>query len=124
MKLKEVTSIRTGLVTARKKASMLDKHSIEYDIINMKSFNSNGTLNIPDEQDKFKSEKIIESTYLTQSNDVLVRLREPNIAVHIDEDQTGILIPSLVTIIRVRSEEVNSKFLTSYLNSKIVIRAL
>lgn len=123
MKLKEISNLRTGLVTARKKASVVDENTFTYKAVTMKSFNSNGTLNIED-LDKFEAKEKIELNYLTQPNDILVRLREPNIAVFIDTNATDLLIPSLVSIIRVNSSEVDSKFLTYYLNSNVAKRAL
>ncbi len=123
MKLKDISNLRTGLVTARKKASAVDKETFNYKAVTLKSFNRNGCLSVK-HLDNFISKEQINKNYLTQYNDILVRLREPNIAVLIDEDNTDLLIPSLVATIRIDSDSVNSKFLTYYLNSTTVKRAL
>ena len=116
MRLKDVSIIRTGLVTARKKASAIDCEIISYKAVTLKAFNPNGSL-IVDNLDTFISKEKIKDTYLTQTNDVLIRLREPNIALHIDEENNGLVIPSFVASMRVDKTKIDSKFLTYYLNS-------
>ena len=123
MKLKDVSSLRTGLVTARKKASVVDNKIISYKAVTLKSFNPNGSL-IVNNLDTFVSKEEIKEIYLTQINDVLIRLREPNIAIHVDTDNIGLIVPSFVASIRADETKVNSKFLTYYLNSNIVKKAL
>jgi len=118
-----MSNLRTGLVTARKKASVVDNKIISYRAVTLKSFSPNGSL-IVDNLDTFVSKEEIKENYLTQANDVLIRLREPNIAIHVDTNDIGLIIPSFVTSIRVDETKVNSKFLTYYLNSTIVKRAL
>ena len=123
MKLKDISNLRTGLVTARKKASAVDEETYSYKAVTLKSFKRNGCLSV-EYLDDFTAKEQINANYLTQYNDILVRLREPNLAVLIDEDNIDLLIPSLVATIRVDSDSVDSKFLTYYLNSTIVKKAL
>jgi restriction endonuclease S subunit len=123
LRLKDISTIRTGLVTARKKATVVDSEIISYRAVTLKSFKTNGSL-IVDNLDTFVSKEKIKETYLTQSNDVLIRLREPNIAVNVDENNSGLVIPSFVASLRVDETKVNSRFLTYYLNSTTVKRAL
>lgn len=123
MKLKDIATIRTGLVTSRKKASVVDKQTISYKAVTLKSFKSNGSL-IVDVLDTFVSKEIIKDIYLTQINDVLIRLREPNIALTIDKENSGLVIPSFVVSIRVDETKIDSKFLTHYLNSVTAKKAL
>ena len=123
MRLKDVSTIRTGLVTARKKATAVDSEIISYGVVTLKSFNPNGSL-IVSNLDTFVSKEKIKETYLTQTNDVLIRLREPNIAVNINENNSGLVIPSFVASLRVDETKVDSRFLTYYLNSTTAKRAL
>ena len=123
MRLKDISNLRTGLVTARKKASAVDEETYSYKAVTLKSFNRNGCLSVK-YLDDFIAKEQINKNYLTQQNDILVRLREPNFVVLIDEDNIDLLIPSLVATIRVDSDSVDSKFLTYYLNSTTVKRAL
>jgi len=123
LKLKDVSNLRTGLVTARKKASVVDNKTMSYKVVTLKSFNHNGSL-IVNNLDTFISKEEIKEIYLTQTNDVLIRLREPNIAIHVNKDDIGLVVPSFVASIRVDETKINSKFLTYYLNSNIVKKAL
>jgi restriction endonuclease S subunit len=123
LRLKDVSTIRTGLVTARKKATVVDSEIISYRAVTLKSFKTNGSL-IVDNLDIFVSKEKIKETYLTQTNDVLIRLREPNIAVIINADNSGLVIPSYVASLRVNETKVDSKFLTYYFNSTTAKRAL
>lgn len=123
MRLKDISNLRTGIVTARKKASVVAKGTFLYKAITLKSFNRNGYLSV-DSLDNFISKEEVNSNYLTQYDDILVRLRAPNIAVYIDNKNIDLLIPSLVSIIRVNRDSIDSKFLTYYLNSTTVKKAL
>ena len=123
MKLKNISTIRTGLVTTRKKATIVDSEIIPYKVITLKSFNPNGSLRV-DNLDTFISKEKIKESYLTQANDVLIRLREPNIAINITEENSGLVIPSFVASIRVDKTKVDNKFLTYYLNSTTAKKAL
>ncbi|MCF6331550.1 MAG: restriction endonuclease subunit S [Sulfurimonas sp.] len=123
MRLKDISNLRTGLVTARKKASAVDEETYSYKAVTLKSFNHNGCLSVK-YLDNFTSKEKIKEIYLTQANDVLIRLREPNIALDINEKNSGLVIPSFVASLRVDETKVDSKFLTYYLNSTTAKRAL
>jgi restriction endonuclease S subunit len=123
LRLKDIAYLRTGLATTRKKASVVDREIYSYQVVTLKSFCLDGTLMLED-LDTFVSKEKIKDIYLTQINDVLVRLREPNIAIHIDKSNDGLVVPSFIVSIRVDETKVDSKFLTYYLNSTIAKRAL
>ena len=122
MKLKSIAEIRTGLATARKKATVLSD-CYNYKSINMKVFNNDTTLSI-EYLDVFKSKEKITLQYLTQENDILIRLREPNHTIHISKNDTELLIPSIIGIIRLKDRNINSRFLAFYLNSTTIKRQL
>ena len=116
MKLKEIADIRTGLVLSRKKAALSDDVKIHYKQITLKSFSNTISLT-PDYIDEFVSTEEIADTYMSRVGDVVVRLREPVTAVYIDESTKGMIIPSLMAIVRVKSDRVNGEFLAYYINS-------
>ena len=122
MKLKDISNIRTGLVLARKKATLDDEKHF-YRQITLKSFSNSITLE-SQYLDDFISVEEIDPTYLSQFGDIVVRLREPNTAVYIDEASSGLLIPSLMVIVRVHDKRVNNEFLAHFLNSKEAKKAL
>lgn len=123
MKLKELTTIRTGLVLSRKKASLHNDFKKSYKQITLKSFSN--TITLSDQYfDDFISNVEIKDDYISRVGDIVVRLREPNTAVYIDEESEGMIIPSLMAIIRVNSKMINNEYLAHYLNSTNVKRAL
>ena len=123
MRLKEIATIRTGLVLSRKKAALHEPVKHCYKQITLKSFFNSITLHSQYFDDFFSVEEI-DHTYLSQIGDIVVRLREPNTAVYIDESSAGLVIPSLMAIVRVQDSRVDNAFLAYYLNSGVVKKAL
>ena len=123
MKLKDIAKIKTGVVTARKKAKLTDADTSEYSAITLKSFAPNGKLQ-HENLDTFVSKGAINSKYFSKENDMIVRLREPVIALHLKKSDENLLIPSLIAVIKVERSKISSRFLAYYLNSKIAQRAL
>lgn len=123
MKLKEIAEIRTGLVLSRKKATLSDTVRVHYKQITLKSFNHTTSLT-RNNLDAFVSTENIPTTYISQVGDVVVRLREPVTAVYIDENTKGMIIPSLMAIIRVQSSMIDSEFLAYYINASTTQKML
>lgn len=122
-KLNHLTAIKTGLVLSRKKASQQSEFKKDYNVISLKSFNENGYYDHSFVEEFSASEEIKEENLL-QKGDILVRLREPNIAVYIDRDYKDTIISSLAAVIRIKSNNVNPLFLTNYLNSSFTKKQL
>ena len=123
MKLSEIATIRTGLVLSRKKAALHDETKFIYRQITLKSFADSVTLQDA-YFDDFISTEPIDDRYISKAGDIVVRLRKPNVAVYIDEKSVGLVIPSLMCIVRVKESSVNSAYLAHYLNSTPVRRML
>ncbi len=123
MKLKSIANIRTGLVLSRKKASLHNEFKKKYEQITLKSF-SNSTSLLTDYFDEFIANEDIKDEYISQVGDIIVRLREPNIAAYIDENSSGKIVPSLMAIIRLTDNSINKKYIAHYLNSTPVKRSL
>lgn len=125
MKLGDIAEIRVGLVLARKKADSKAEIAKKYKVLTLKSFENNGYLNT-EQLDNFESSEELSDEYLTQQGDVVIRLSEPNTAVYIDENLTGLVIPSLFCVIRINSgnQYLMPEFLTMYLNSSHVKRQI
>ena len=118
MKLKDIATIKTGLVLFRKKAALYEVKT-SYKQLTLKSF-SNSTIVNPSTLDDFASTDEIKKDYLTQEGDVIIRLRAPSVAIYIDKSMQGLVISSLMTVIRSNDLNVNNKFLAHYLNSNII----
>ena len=123
MKLKEIANIRTGLVLSRKKASSYDEQKKRYQQITLKSFSN--TITLQEEYfDEFFSTESIDDKYISKVGDIVIRLRKPNIAAYIDEKSAGLVIPSLMCVVRVKERSADSAFLAHYLNSTLVKKML
>jgi restriction endonuclease S subunit len=119
MKLKNIATVKTGLVLSRKKANHYDDE-VTYQQLTLKSFD-NSTFTSQNSLEYFSANSEINSKYLTQVGDIVVRLRAPNIAICIDEKSQNLIISSLMCVIRpiVKSDKnINNRFLAHYLNSK------
>lgn len=115
MKLEKLANIRVGLPLARKKGGIHDDIFFRYKAITLKSFSPTGSL-LLNELDEFIAKEELSSNYITEKGDILVRLREPNIAVYIDENSVGLIVPALMAIIKPKSD-INSIYLTHFINS-------
>lgn len=118
-KLNHLTSIKTGLVMSRKKASLQSEFKKDYNVISLKSFNDNGYYD-HSLVDEFSANEEIKEENILQKGDILIRLREPNIAVYIDDNYMDTIISSLAAVIRTNTNEINPQFLVNYLNSSFV----
>ncbi len=123
--LGEIATVRTGLVTARKKAKLDSPRHIPYEQISLKYFGTGVRLNrLGQEKEVFIASEELESKYLTQEGDVVVRLRAPSSAVYVEKEDEGLLIHSLLAVIRVKSDKVDAKYLAYYLNARATQRVL
>ncbi|SMN15068.1 Type I restriction-modification system specificity subunit [uncultured Candidatus Thioglobus sp.] len=118
MKLKDIATIKTGLVLSRKKAALYEV-KISYKQLTLKSF-SNSTIVNSSTLDDFSSTDKIKPNYLTQKGDVVIRLRAPSVAIYIDKTMQGLVISSLMAVIRSNDLNINHRFLAHYLNSSII----
>jgi len=115
MKLENLANIRIGLPLTRKKGDIHDDRFFRYKAVSLKAFSTTGSL-IVDYLDEFIAKEELSDNYITQEGDILVRLREPNIAVYIDAQSSGLIVPALMAIVKPK-KELNSIYLTHFINS-------
>jgi len=123
VKLGNIATVRTGLVVARKKSQLDSVNRIEYKQISLRYFDTGVKLNKSD-PDVFESTEEIGTKYLAQEGDVVVRLRAPSSAVYIEKEDEGLLIHSLLAVIRVESNVLDAKYLAYYINAHSTQRIL
>jgi restriction endonuclease S subunit len=116
-KIADVGNITIGLLAKRKQADKNDISNKNYQMLTLKSFNQDGFLDTKGLED-FQSTEILDEKYLTCVGDVLIRLSEPHTAITICDDNKGILIPSLFSVIRLTGNMVLPEYLAIYLNSE------
>lgn len=123
MQLGEIAEVKTGLVLSRKKAAFEHETKATYMLITLKNINDDGTIDST-MFEEFKSNDLLEEHYFTQEGDVLIRLSHPHSAVYINNECSGLLIPSYFAIIKVNQGIYLPEFIAWYLNSNKVKKEL
>ena len=123
VKLGDIATVRTGLVVARKKAQLDSVEKVKYSQVSLRCFGSGIKLDHL-HTDVFVSAQKIDAKYFTQEGDILVRLRSPSLALYIEKEDEGLLINSLLSVIRVNKQNVDAKYIAYYINSKSAKRLL
>lgn len=121
MKLNKLATVKTGLVLSRKESKNTDK-SYEYQQLNLKAVDDNGTININDTIPFYASENLT-SNYLTQVGDIIVKTSEPYTAVYITQEYAGLVIPSHFVVVRVNTETALPQYIAWYLNKERIKKA-
>ncbi len=95
--LDRLATVRSGLVLARKDAKEISPFC--YPLINLKSIQPEGALD-REALDVFHATEKLDSVYLTQTQDILIRLSSPYTAILIDEATAGMVTSSNFVVIR------------------------
>ena len=115
IKLKELSTIRSGLVLSRKDAKKQTKYA--YDLIALKSISEDKWI-VKEQLDRFYSKEPLSTEYLTHKGDILIRMSKPYTAVLIDEGSENYLFSSNFIIIRCNPDKIVPEYLCWLLNSK------
>lgn len=114
MRLGDVAIVRSGLVLSRKQAR--ESSDNRYQLINLKSIHPDAYIEM-EMLDMYDASESLNSEYLTQLSDIVIRLSSPYTAVLITEDTTGLVISSNFAVIRVDRERVLPEYLFWLLNT-------
>lgn len=111
MILEDVATIRTGVVTTRKKACEKDQAVYRYKLLNLKCASSAGYLDLQ-YIEELPTVESLKSEYFTQMDDIIVRLSTPYTAIMITKEEwCGYLVPSHFAIIRVRKDVASPEYI-------------
>ena len=121
MQLGNVAVVRSGLVLARRQSRESSKY--RYPLLNLRSVNSAGYVDI-NTVDIFDAVDRLESEYLTQNGDVVIRLSAPYTAILIDEETSGMVISSNFAVIRADRKLILPEYLFWLLNTADVKRLI
>ena len=106
-----IASVRTGLVTARKKKNALSNRRYNYRLLNLKCISSDGYI-ITDYLEPYEVSDELKDDYLTKRGDILIRLSVPYTAVIINRtDLCGLVIPSHFAVIRANKAMVTPEYI-------------
>lgn len=111
MILKDVATIRTGVVTTRKKAGGKDSVRYEYGLLNLKCASTAGYLDLQ-HIETLGTVEPLKHEYFTQMDDILVRLSAPYTVIMITKKEwCEYLVPSHFAIIRVNKEVASPEYI-------------
>ena len=100
MRLNEIASVRTGIVTGRKRVEEGAASPYCYKALNLKCLSPEGNLDLKNIEEYQAKEKL-KQEFFTQEGDVLIRLSFPYTSVLIDDKKMcGYLVPSHFAILR------------------------
>lgn len=125
MTLKEIATIRTGLILKRKtaKEETMKENGAIYKYLTLKSITQYGEVDL-NELGEFIADRQLESKYLIQKNDIIMRLTYPYTVFFASEETLGIVITSNFASIRMESDSFLSSYLCWYLNSPPILKKL
>ena len=123
MKFSKIGEVKMGLVLSRKIYEKGQAEKYIYKSITLASANPDGAIDI-NKLDHYPAAKPVSKRYLTDENDVLIRLSEPNTALFIDKSLAGLVVPSQFVIVKVKLKEVLPEFLAWAINSPQIKRQL
>lgn len=117
VRLGDVAAVRSGLVLGRKQTKQ--ETAFKYKLLNLRSIKENGEIDMNQLESIHMIEEL-KSVYLTQVGDLVVRLTSPYVAVLIDENTEGLVIPSSFAVIRTNDRVVLPEYLFWLLNTQKV----
>ncbi len=117
MKLKDLSTIRTGLVLSRKQAEKQSDIVIEYELLTLRSVKDTGQINL-DQLEKYEAKELLNSDFITKKSDIIARLSAPYTSVLIDEKTENLVISSHFVIIRADKNKILPEYLYWLLNTE------
>lgn len=121
MKLGDIATVRSGLVLSRKLSRVPTKY--RYPLLNLRSIASEGYIDTTF-LDVYDAIERLAVDYLTQKNDVVIRLSAPYTSVLIDDETNGMLISSNFAVVRTDNKSISAEYLFWLLNTSKVKRQI
>lgn len=129
MKLRDCAEVKTGLVLARKSIKEFEsgeevaENATMFPHLTLKCFSAKGILE-KEHLGEIRVNEDLDTRYLTQEGDIVMRMSAPYTAVLISKDDVGLVITSNFVRIRVKSREISPLFLCWVLNSEEMKRKI
>ena len=124
MFLKDVSNIRTGLVTARKQAKGPENGDFrEYRLLSLRCIKEPGVLDV-DLAEPYAANDELKQEFLTRQDDILVRLSAPYTAALVNDESAGYVVPSHFAIIRVDKSKVDPAYVLWFLRQQSTLKQI
>lgn len=114
MRLGDAAEVRSGLVLARKSSRTPTPHC--YPLLNLRSIKDDGYIDLED-LDIFHATEALQSDYISQVGDIVIRLSAPYTAVLIDGETAGMVVSSNFAIVRADRQQIIPSYLYWLLNT-------
>ena len=114
MKLRDLASVRSGLVLSRKQSKGMTGY--RYPLMNLRCIQRGGDIDLK-EADVYEAREPLKEEYLSRKGDIIVRLTAPYTAVLIDETTSGMVVSSNFVVIRIEDERLLPEYLFWFLNT-------
>lgn len=121
MKLKDLASVRSGLVLSRKQSK--EPTAYRYPLVNLRCIQQEGTVDLS-EVDIYEAKELLKEEYLSRKGDIIIRLTAPYTAVLIDAATSGMVISSNFVMIRIEDKRLLPEYLFWLLNTQKVKRKI
>lgn len=121
-KLSVIATLQSGIVLSRKEAPCEGK-SFEYKRLNLRAINETGRV-VSSGLDKFYTQEELNSSQLTQSGDIVIRLFAPLFPTVITDRDAGLVVPSQLALIRLRDQTVLPAYLQLCLSRQNIVETL
>lgn len=120
VKLSDLATVQSGLVLNRKEAKNDGDIAEAYHRLNLRSLGDDGRIK-HSELEIFNSQEYLDNSLLTQSGDIAVRLFAPICPVAVGADEIGVVIPSQLATVRLKSKDIiMPEYLRWYLSQEYV----
>ena len=124
MFLSDVSTVRTGLVTARKQAKGPEKGLFqEYRLLSLRCIKEPGVLDVG-LAEPYMSRELLKSDFLTRRDDILVRLSAPYTTALVDDASADYVVPSHFAIIRVDKSKVDPAYVLWILRQQSTLKQI
>ena len=124
MFLSDVSTVRTGLVTARKQAKGPEKGLFqEYRLLSLRCIKEPGVLDVG-LAEPYMSRELLKSDFLTKRDDILVHLSAPYTAALVDDESADYVVPSHFAIIRVDKSKVDPAYVLWILRQQSTLKQI
>ena len=124
MNLRDVSNIRTGLVTARKQAKGPENGDFrEYRLLSLRCIKEPGVLDV-DLAEPYAANDELKPEFLTRQDDILVRLSAPYTAALVDDASADYVVPSHFAIIRVDKSKVDPAYVLWILRQQSTLKQI
>lgn len=115
-KISEFATLQSGLVLIRREARFEEETEAVYNRLNLRSLNEYGEIK-SENLDCFCSKALLDDTFLTQKEDVVVKLSAPLFPTVIEESNIHLVIPSQLAVIRIFDQRVIPEYVRYYLST-------